>query len=294
MSLRKSLTRPIFQLMRTAAHGVGKIPAFKRWIEKHSTAQTYEISTRHFTLKNCENWSQPLKLAVLSDFHYGAHNDDDERFTGIIQHVNDNKPDIILLLGDFVNTPHLGQDMIAPNGMADILAPLSAPLGVWAVLGNHDWKHGGKSVQKELERVNIRVLENEAHTIVFENHQFALAGIADDSKRTPDWDAALSNTPQEMPTIVMAHDPASFIEMPNTDAIMFSGHTHGGQIRLPKFGALVNSSRAPLKWSNGHIQKDQKQLYVTSGLGTSILPVRMNCPPEICFFTIGTDQEPSK
>lgn len=287
MSLRKSLTKPIFKLIRLLARSFGKFRFVEKWVDQNSYAQHYDITEKHIQLDHCNDWNDTLKISILSDFHYGAHNNDAQRFTQIVDFVNEKNPDIILLLGDFINTPHLGQDPIIPSNLVHILSKLKAPLGVWGVLGNHDWKHDGTSIQRQLQDVGIQVLENSSHALKFKNNAFSLIGIADDSTRKTDWNSSLSDVPDTHPKIIMAHDPASFIEMPQTDAIMFSGHTHGGQIRIPKFGALANSSRAPLKWSQGFINQGKKQLYVTRGLGTSILPLRINCPPEICFFTIG-------
>ncbi|GLQ34039.1 metallophosphoesterase [Amylibacter marinus] len=286
MSLRKTVSDPLFAGLRYCARRLGRMPAFRRWVRAHSQAQPVTHTAQTFSLENWPAEAPALRIALLSDFHFGAHSDDLTRFEKIVKITNAQEPDVILLLGDFLNTPHFGSDNIDAQTIAHILGPLAAPLGVWAVLGNHDWRHDGAGIWAALQDQNIQVLENEAATLEYAGHLVSLVGMGDFGTRPTDWNSALADVSPQAAMVVMAHDPASFASMPARDGIMFSGHTHGGQVRLPFFGALVNSSKSPLSWSYGHVELNKKQLFVTRGLGTSILPIRFNCPPEVCLITL--------
>ena len=119
-----------------------------------------------------------------------------------------------------------------------------------------------------------------------ETGDFCVVGLADEQTRQPDIDKAFSDLIGDEPILLMAHDPATFAAVPKGNSLTLSGHTHGGQFRFPFIGPLVNSSSAPLRWTLGHVVEDGRHLFVSSGLGTSVLPLRINCAPDICFLTI--------
>ena len=120
----------------------------------------------------------------------------------------------------------------------------------------------------------------------FEDKAFDLAGIPD-AKRYPEASRALlAGLSRQRPTIVLAHDPYWFAHLPDGPHLMLSGHTHGGQISFPFIGPLRNATRAPLKWTYGQIAEGRRHLYVTSGIGTSNVPVRWNIPPEIVLLEV--------
>jgi predicted MPP superfamily phosphohydrolase len=96
----------------------------------------------------------------------------------------------------------------------------------------------------------------------------------------------LSGLSAERPAIVLAHDPFWFAHVPRGPHLTLAGHTHGGQIRLPLLGAFTNASRAPLRWSYGHVAEEGRHLYVTSGIGTSGIPVRIGIPPEFAVIDV--------
>ena len=148
------------------------------------------------------------------------------------------------------------------------------------------WEYDGEAVADALKAVGIHVLENEFVPIDFEGTSIYVAGIADARTRNPDVQGTLSRLPPGAPALVLAHDPARFADLPFGPYVMLSGHTHGGQIQLPLVGPLVNMSEAPLAWTYGHVEHDNRQLYVTSGLGTSGVPIRLGIPPEIALLDI--------
>jgi hypothetical protein len=168
---------------------------------------------------------------------------------------------------------------VPPHTIAAILAHLQAPMGSFAVLGNHDIDYGAAEVHAALRAHQIAVLEDEGRTLAFEDARFDLIGIPDARTGRPQADAALRSI-SKRPALVLAHDPIWFTHLPAGPHLMLSGHTHGGQIHLPGIGPLVNKSRAPLRWTYGLVVEGGRHLYVTSGIGTSGLPIRFGMPPE--------------
>lgn len=225
-----------------------------------------------------------LKIAIVSDWHFTQRAlwriMTPNRAQQIVQEINEAKPDVILILGDLIaeenqiaslaNTPE--------DEIATVLGGLKAPKGVYAVLGNHDWWYSGSKIKAALEKQGISVLGNEAKML--SQSTLWLVGIDDDSTGHADQNKAFQNIPKDAPAIVMMHDPASFAEIPTKNALFFAGHTHGGQVYLPWIGALIVPGAAPRNWAYGWIEHHKNWMYVTSGLGVSILPIRFNMRPE--------------
>lgn len=228
----------------------------------------------------------PITIAWLSDFHTGSHTDDLARLKGIVDTVNARAPDLVLLGGDYVNTQPWGGGHIPPAPIVEVLAGLTSRAGVFAILGNHDWKYGIPPVMAALEAAGIEVLENRGVMVSVGGARFGLAGLSDERRGAPDLDAALAGLP-EGPTLIMAHDPVAFRRLSPGAFLMLAGHTHGGQVCLPGGRAIANASDAPLAWSQGVIDAPGRQMFVGRGIGTSLFPIRANCPPEIAFLTIG-------
>jgi hypothetical protein len=154
------------------------------------------------------------------------------------------------------------------------------------VLGNHDHDYGAPEVSDALSAVGIPELSLRPHTLSIEGRALDLIGIPDARQEAPPLAAALGSLSPARPTLVLAHDPHWFKYLPRGPHLMLSGHTHGGQIRFPLVGALRNASFAPLRWSYGHIVEDDRQLYVTSGLGTSGVPLRIGIAPEYVMLDV--------
>ena len=253
---------------------------------RFSKAQPHETSEVDLSISGWDHRTKPLKIAALSDFHLGSHADDVTRLSSIVDEVNGWKPDIAVLLGDFMNTQLVGGGRIPPTMIARILSELDTRLGTFAVLGNHDWYYDGHAVWKALEKHGIQVLENMSELIADQYGKFRVIGFGDDQTRNPDTAAVFENLSDTAPAIILAHDPATFSDIPSGPFLTLSGHTHGGQVRLPFIGPVVNASRAPLRWTAGHIVDNDRHLYVVRGLGTSVIPFRWNCPPEIALLHV--------
>lgn len=228
-------------------------------------------------------WTLPeITVAVASDLHVGAPHAGLAMLDRVVAGINAAKPDLILLPGDFVIRGIVGGETIDPELTAQHLAKLSAPLGVYATLGNHDWWFDGtgKRVRAALEGQGIRVLENQSVTLTHQGKPFSLVGVGDDMTDHVDIGKAMQGVAKGASSIVIVHDPATLPELPAGPSLSFAGHTHGGQVRLPFVGALVTPGRAPRAHAYGWVNAGPVPAFVTAGVGTSILPLRFNCRPE--------------
>lgn len=236
----------------------------------------------------------PLTIAIAADLHVGCPSISLETIDKISKRLNEMNADMILLLGDFLtargkNGLVVGGEYVPPEPIAEKLAQLHAPLGVHAVLGNHDWICDGKGMWKALEKSGIYVQENSAVHIVAPDKSFWLAGLADDTTRTPDLRKTFNQVTNGDPVISMMHDPGTFLDRNGRSVVSLAGHTHGGQVSLPIIGAPVRPvGRSPRHYAYGHIVEGGEDLIVTSGLGTSMLPVRfgVDAMPELVKLTI--------
>ena len=229
----------------------------------------------------------PLRVALVGDLHAGSPHIDLEKVHDIVERVNAENPDLVLLLGDYVIEGVIGGTPIEPEPIARTLGGLRARFGTVAVLGNHDWYGDGVRIERAFRSVGIQVLENRSIPVRLDSRRLVwIAGVADSSTRTPDLSAALADVDTPDPVIMLSHDPAVFLDSPDRVTLMVSGHTHGGQVRVPGIGALFVPGRSPLAWSYGHTRVAERHLYVTGGIGTSVLPVRFGVPPEIVVLTI--------
>lgn len=229
---------------------------------------------------------RPLTIAVAADFHVGAPHAGLAMLRRVVRDINAARPDLIVLPGDFVIQGILGGQPVAAEVIAGELARLSAPLGVFATLGNHDWWLDGERVRQALAAVGIRVLENQALPLPDANRPLWLAGIGDDMTGHADPKKAFASIPADAKLIVIMHDPANAPALPPQTVVAFAGHTHGGQVRLPWIGALITPGKSPRRHAWGWIPDAPTPTWVTAGIGTSIFPIRFNCPPEIVILQV--------
>ncbi len=227
-----------------------------------------------------------LKIAVLSDLHVGSPFIDAEKVHYIVSQVNQAQPDLIVLLGDFMIQGVVGGTQVEPESIAENLKGLRARHGVFAVLGNHDWWYDGPRVQRALESVGIRVLENDVARIERDGQSIWLAGLTDVWTNRTDIEGTLQKVTDENPVIVLTHNPDLFVLIPSRVILTLAGHTHGGQVNFPFFGRLKVPSEYGQRYAIGHIIENNHHLFVTSGIGTSIIPVRFRVPPEIVILTL--------
>jgi uncharacterized protein len=228
-----------------------------------------------------------LRVAVISDLHTGAPHVPVEKVERVVARVNEQQPDLIALLGDYADPRVLGASPVRPEEVAGALAALEAPLGVVAVLGNHDWLEGGREMRAALRRAGVVVLENEATSA---GRGLWVAGVADARTRRADIGAALAEVPADAAVLLLSHDPDVFPRVPARVALTLSGHTHGAQVDLPLVRERVTPSRFGAHYAGGVFEEDGRILFVSRGVGTSGLPVRFLAPPEVALLTLRSRQ----
>jgi predicted MPP superfamily phosphohydrolase len=227
----------------------------------------------------------PLRVALLSDLHVGAPFVSLEKIDEVVETINRAQPDLVILLGDYIPGV-IGGDVIAPETFAENLSQLSARLGVYAVLGIHDWFFDGPRVAAALRSVGIVMIDNHAIRVERAGGDFWLGGLGDFDEGQPDIPGTLEKLHDGAPAIFATHNPDLFPLIPQRIALMVAGHTHGGQVYLPLIGAPAIPSAHGDRYAHGHFAEDGKNLYVTAGLGTTFLPMRFLAPPEVVFLTI--------
>ncbi len=235
------------------------------------------------------NWPTgfaPFKIIALSDLHVGALHITLDKVREVVRRTNEQQPDLIVLLGDYVIQGVIGGTFTEPEVFVEILKELKAPHGVYAVLGNHDWWLGGERVTRAFERVGIRVLTNEAVRIERKGSALWLAGLGDFFSHQDDLEKTLRSVTSSDPILAITHTPDIFLKLPPQFILTLAGHTHGGQVNLPLLGRRVVPSDYGEKYAIGFVEEGEKRLFVTPGIGTSILPVRFRVPPEISLLTI--------
>jgi predicted MPP superfamily phosphohydrolase len=204
----------------------------------------------------------------------------------VVEATNAERPDVTLLLGDYVVRGVRGGHFVPPEPIADELAHFRARLGVIAVLGNHDWWFDGPRMRQALESRGIRVLDNEAIRLTDNGQSFWLCGLQDLWTRGDRVDAALAKITDNEPILVMMHNPDVFPEIPARISLSMAGHTHGGQVNFPIIGRPIVPSKFGERYAYGLIEENGRKLYVTSGVGTSIIPVRFRVRPEVVILTL--------
>lgn len=227
-----------------------------------------------------------LRVALLSDLHVGSPHWSIGRLHVLVDAVNEEHPDVVLLAGDYmIDGVKLGTKT-PPEEIGKVLAGLKSRHGTIAVLGNHDWWNDGERVRRALQANGIVVLENEVKTIVHGGMPVTIAGLADLTERNAQPDATFALAPPG-PVIAMIHEPDIFaMGISERPSITLAGHTHGGQVWVPFFGHPVIPSDYGQRYALGHVVEGGRHLFVTSGVGTSILPVRFGVPPEIALLTM--------
>jgi hypothetical protein len=227
-----------------------------------------------------------LRVAVLADLHTGSPFNGLDKLDEIVKLTQKVRPDLVLLAGDFVIDGVKGGRFVPPREIAARLGRLRAPLGTYAVLGNHDWWNGADKVRRALEDAGIPVLDDRAVPLAKGACRFWLAGLGDLWEGKPDVRRALRDVPPDATLLALTHNPDLFPAIPASVALTIAGHTHGGQVRIPFYGPVITPSRHGKRYAQGHIVEHGRHLFVSPGLGTSILPVRFLVPPEVSVLRL--------
>ena len=245
------------------------------------------VRPRELALPGWSEGLDGLRVAVLADLHAGAPPVNERRLHAIVAKVNAEAPEIVIILGDFLAHDGPFEAPLEPEQVIAPLAALAAPLGVFAVLGNHDWPHGGERLIRAGADAGMRVLDNEAAKVLRHGrHPLWLAGIADAASRIPDLSMTLGGIVDEAPVLALTHSPDVFPDVPSRVSLTLAGHTHGGQVRLPLITRRVVPSRFGDRYLRHHVVEGGRHLFVSPGIGTVGLPIRFRAPPEVAILTL--------
>jgi predicted MPP superfamily phosphohydrolase len=245
-------------------------------------AHDFNITDLQFEIPGLDSQFDGYRIAHITDLHLG-HWLSPERLEGVVDLINQQKPDLVVMTGDYVSYVLHGirDAMIASFRQ---LLPKDATL---AVLGNHDHWMGAEHLRAIFEESGVTELANDIYTIPRGDSRLYIAGVDDITVGAHDLDQVLQKLPTDAPAILLAHEPdyAEISAKTGRFVIQLSGHSHGGQIVLPKIGALL---RGPgfFKYPNGLYQVGEMKLYTNRGIGTHVFRLRYNCPPEIALITL--------
>ncbi len=223
-----------------------------------------------------------LRMDVVADLHTGSPRNGVDNLDRVVDRLIASDSDVVVMAGDYVILRVLLGKYVPPERVAAHLRRLAAHKRVYAVLGNHDWWKGGDKVRRALQGVGIVVLQNQSREVEFDGCRFWLAGVGDLWEGHPDIDGTFAQVDDAAPVIAVTHNPDIFPRMPARASLVIAGHTHGGQVRLLPGRPSMRAGR----YLAGPIRQAGRLLFVSPGIGTSILPFRFRVPPEISRLTL--------
>ena len=230
----------------------------------------------------------PLRIAVISDLHAGGNTTfaDDIRAA-----IEKSEPDLVLIAGDFIvgSEPASERSEEENAAIGDALAPLrglTAPRGVFAVMGNHDHWYGTREAEALIDTTAVQRIDNR----IVEDDDICVVGLGDEWEGHPDL-SVVGACPAGKTRIVLTHNPDTILRVKHGFHLAVAGHTHGGQINLPIVGRAVTATEAGKPYAYGLKQAPGGPLYITSGVGTSILPARFRAPPEVVIIDLRAANE---
>jgi len=256
------------------------------WIEPRS------LVIRHVRIP-IAGLNEPVKAVLIVDPQPMKPHWPSERIRWAMDQAAAQKPDIVFFVGDYAYEPHLlgklgliKSLMVPPAETIASMDRIKAPMGSYAVMGNHDWWWNGQEVIRLFQHTHIHMLRD--HAVLARSGKKALwvAGL-DDMAETRQFSipATLAQTSQSAPVILLSHSPDSFPEVPASVSLSLAGHTHGGQVYIPLLGRPV----VPIshkKYAYGLFNENGRKLFVTAGIGTAIIPIRFLTPPEIVVLEL--------
>jgi uncharacterized protein len=275
---------------RVAAAGIGSVGAYSfLFAPRH-----FQIVRQTRAIRGLPPELDGLRLVQLTDIHHGP-NLSLRYVRRVIAAANALKPDITLLTGDYV---YRSPQYIAP--VVRELAALRANIGIVGVLGNHDWWEDADLTRREFAAIGLPLIDNDRVVLTPDrslvrgrdiDRGLSIAGVGDYTEDVSDFHAALGGLPEAMPRLLLSHNPdaaenADLIAARHRIDLMICGHTHGGQAWFPGIGRPVVPSRYGQKYAYGSVRGPVCDVYVCSGIGTSILPMRFEVPPEIAVIEL--------
>lgn len=264
------------------------------------------LVVNHSTIK-IKGWNpafEGLKIVMLGDIHGGSNGVTEEKLRLVVEKVNEQNADLVVLLGDFVSeniddrpVPEVGLKMPMET-IATNLSGIKSKYGVFAVLGNHDGWYDDGVVAAELTRVGYKVLRHEIASIEKDGKRLRIFGFKDHLQLTGGWlktsaeAKAIADASGDGDLILLEHSPdimpiiTGDLSISPDLKLVLAAHTHGGQVWMPIFGRAVVPSTFGQKYAYGHVIEKGVDLFVTSGIGMSVLPFRFMVPPEIAVLSI--------
>ena len=292
--LKRRLSRRFFLKGSLGVFGVGAMGVGRGYTNTLSSQIQVERVPIH--LKRLPESFRGLKIAHLSDLH-SSPLVDREHLAQAVGLAMAEKPDLVVLTGDYIGHTlrtarnHVHEfDPVYLDHLAETLSEAKAPMGTYAVLGNHDFWSGADVTERLChdfeKRAGVPVLRNQNVTLSRGKDSIRLLGI-DDYWHSWDLREAMRRVPRESIKILLSHNPdinRRIIPAHKIDLVL-SGHTHGGQINFPVIGAPFKATRDP-RYLKGLVQDGDRQTYVTRGVGHLVVPIRFNCPPEVTLITL--------
>jgi predicted MPP superfamily phosphohydrolase len=280
---RRLLSRRNFLL--TGAAAVAAVPVYSNDFARHEL----EITRPTFYINDLPSNFHGFRIAQISDLHLEEYTED-YFLKRVIHQVNELDPDLVLVTGDFISRGPLpiSTSFSAAGRCGELLRGIRCP-NRFGILGNHDVAVGARVIRGHMEANGLPILVNQWAKVVRGEQHIFLAGLDDCFEGKPDLDLAIPSNP-DAPVILMAHEPdyslvvAAHDRGPLVDFIL-SGHTHGGQIRIPGLDPLALPPMGQI-YPEGHYLVGDSQLYVNRGVGTVGVPFRLNCPPELTLATL--------
>ncbi|PLS16493.1 metallophosphoesterase [Bacillus sp. M6-12] len=286
ISRRSFIKRSLGTLLTFTGFGVGG-----RFYAKHVEPHWFETTEYTITHDLIPQGFNDFKIVQFSDTHLGFQFQLEE-LKGIIKKINNLQPDAVFFTGDLMDEPNKYPQ---PGQIISVLKQLKAPMGKFCVYGNHDHGGNGSRLYEEImSRSDFTILRNTNTSISLLNgDSLYIAGIDEPMLGNPDISAALNGLPANVYKILLSHAP-DFADQISGDSVQLqlSGHSHGGQIQIPFFGALVTPPYGQ-KYHEGMYELESLELYVNRGLGTTRLPFRFLSRPEITVFNLSSTKSAS-
>jgi predicted MPP superfamily phosphohydrolase len=290
MKQKKLTRRDFLKLLKAAAIDLAVLALGATGYSVLVKPEQFSIETVHLKLPRLPHAFSGLRIAQISDIHMGSWMNLD-RFQQVADLILAQKPDLLLITGDFLFGHNFNE---ASKGdlkdLINVLSPLAAELPSFAVLGNHDYWTNSEAVREMLRACQITELTNTVFTLTRGSENLHLCGVDDVWEGNVRLEDVLSQLTDDSAAILLAHEP----DFADTSAatgrfdLQVSGHSHGGQVVIPYYGPPI----LPLlgqKYPSGLYKVGEMFQYTNRGVGTGMLPVRFNCPPEITLFILNGD-----
>lgn len=297
LKFQPQLVREVFLNLALMLAGVGVVAAGLMWV-MWSEADRLSETTLDVGLPSWKN-TPPVRAVLIADIHADNLHMNEGHIRDIARRIDQAKPDIIFLAGDYIGGDWgRGQFDRRPSARGTTyndreireltdLGDLHAPLGVYAVLGNHDCGWSCSLVTTTLAKAHINVLQNTSARIEWQGGHFYVVGLGDFETGLSDADKAFAAVPNEAAEVTLLHEPDPFVLRPDPrNRFQLSGHTHGGQVRLPLLGRLFQNSLTTDETLKGWMLDADRTLIVTRGLGETGAPFRFGSPPQIMVLKI--------